>query len=64
MMFVRVGSRLMRTTDLRIDNVRTIITEDSRPAETPEQRLARVAQRQREIRRELRRQKPNRHGLI
>lgn len=64
MMFIRVGSRLMRTTDLRIDSVRTIITEDLQPPETKEERLARVAQKEREIHRELRRVKPNAHGLI
>lgn len=64
MMFIRVGSRLMRTTELRIDTVRTLIAEDMQPLETPEQRTARVAQREREIHRELRKVKPNAHGLI
>lgn len=54
----------MRTTELRIDTVRTLIAEDMQPLETPEQRTARVAQREREIHRELRKVKPNAHGLI
>ena len=64
MIYVRIGSRIVRSKELRIDTIRQLREEDGPYIEKPEDREARVEQKLREIQEELKQVKPNKYGLI